>query len=164
MNQCPSKYPIRIGFARKENPLAYDLEYFRQYHRIYDPQVNAGLKERVLSHYSAGTMACANPFNQHREPYTDIRALEIDHIHGGGLAHFRSIGRMGGNGFYKWLITRGFPEGYQVLCANCNRIKRAITRQVRKKEKGMGYHHMQKATANGRIPLRYLRNSTIALL
>jgi len=154
MNQCPSKLPIRIDFARKDNPLAYDLEYSRQYHRIYDTKLK--LKERVLSHYSGGTMACANPFNQHSEAYTDIRALEIDHIDGGGLVHFRSIGRMGGSAFYKWLIARGFPEGYQVLCANCNRIKRAVNQEVRKKGKGIGYHHMQKATANGRIPLRYL--------
>ena len=153
MNQCPSKYPIKIDFDRKENPLAYDLEYFRQYHRIYDAKLK--LKERVISHYSGGTMACANPFNQHQEAYIDIRALEIDHIDGGGLAHFRSIGRMGGTAFYRWLIAQGFPRGFQVLCANCNRIKRAVNKEVRKKRMGSGYHQMQKATAKGKIPLRY---------
>jgi hypothetical protein len=25
-----------------------------------------------------------------------------------------------GNSFYMWLIRRGFPVGFQVLCFNCN--------------------------------------------
>ena len=28
------------------------------------------------------------------------------------------------NGFYYWLIRNNFPEGYQILCANCNIFKR----------------------------------------
>jgi hypothetical protein len=50
----------------------------------------------------------------------DVRVLQIDHIDGGGTKHHKEVGlgRM-----YKWLKKRGFPPGYQVLCANCNTIK-----------------------------------------
>jgi hypothetical protein len=51
-----------------------------------------------------------------------IEFLSIDHIHGGGNKHIKKISREGAN-FYYWLIKNGFPEGFQVLCYNCNRAK-----------------------------------------
>jgi hypothetical protein len=45
--------------------------------------------------------------------------LAIDHIDGGSNEHRKNIGKAG-SGFYKWLITNNFPEGFQVLCHNCN--------------------------------------------
>lgn len=47
------------------------------------------------------------------------RAFQIDHVNGGGRAEFRRIG------YYKIVarVLRGEP-GYQLLCANCNVIKR----------------------------------------
>ncbi len=68
--------------------------------------------------------------------------LQIDHIEGNGAGHRRSIGMaqgdlnqvakqkergkisLGGNGFIYWLKKNNFPEGFQVLCANCNLGKR----------------------------------------
>jgi hypothetical protein len=53
--------------------------------------------------------------------FTDYRALQIDHINGGGGIHLKSIGysqsKLGQD-------VRAFPEKYQLLCANCNWIKR----------------------------------------
>ena len=48
-----------------------------------------------------------------------IGFLTIDHINGGGNAHRRSLKKQGAE-FCKWLIKQGFPEGYRVLCFNCN--------------------------------------------
>ena len=45
--------------------------------------------------------------------------LCIDHINGGGVQHRKAVGR-GGTGFYSWLRKQGYPDGYQVLCHNCN--------------------------------------------
>lgn len=45
--------------------------------------------------------------------------LAIDHIDGNGNQHRKDIGKAG-SGFYKWLIVNDFPEGFQVLCHNCN--------------------------------------------
>lgn len=45
--------------------------------------------------------------------------LEIDHIHGGGSAHRKTV--KGGTGMYSWLKKQGFPKGeYRLLCGNCN--------------------------------------------
>lgn len=79
-------------------------------------------KLKVISHYSNGNMKCANPFNlPHPDWCNDINCLQIDHVNGGG-SNDRKI-RIGSN-FYRWLIKHNFPEGFQVLCANCNWIKR----------------------------------------
>ncbi len=50
--------------------------------------------------------------------------LTLDHRHGGGGKHRRKLG--GSLMVYRWLIKKGFPQGYQVLCWNCNAAKRAL--------------------------------------
>lgn len=43
--------------------------------------------------------------------------LTVDHINNDGAAHRRKIGP---HGIYKWLIQNRFPNGFQLLCFNCN--------------------------------------------
>lgn len=45
--------------------------------------------------------------------------LTIDHINNDGARHRKSLPSRYG-GLYYWLIKKGFPKGYQVLCMNCN--------------------------------------------
>lgn len=49
----------------------------------------------------------------------NLEFLQIDHIHGNGNKHRRSIAKS----IYVWLKHNNFPNGFQVLCANCNWIK-----------------------------------------
>jgi hypothetical protein len=74
-------------------------------------------KNLIISHYSNGTMKCA------KCGFSDIRTLSIDHINGGGRKHAQEL-KKAGTIFYRWLIKNNFPEGYQVLCMNCNYIKK----------------------------------------
>jgi len=63
--------------------------------------------------------------------FSDIRALQIDHINGGGSKQ-RKVN--GGRYIYS-LVLRNIEEGkndYQILCANCNWIKRVINNENRK--------------------------------
>ena len=53
----------------------------------------------------------------------NINALELDHIDGKGNDSRKKFGSTGGWAYYKKLKTLGYPEGYQVLCSNCNKIK-----------------------------------------
>lgn len=50
--------------------------------------------------------------------------LTLDHVDGNGAEHRRSLlGKSQGCGssaFYCALVKAGFPEGFQVLCYNCN--------------------------------------------
>ena len=82
--------------------------------RLQAKQMHQEKKRKVVEHYSKGTMKCR------RCGFSDIRALSIDHINGGGVKHIRVIGN-----FYSWLINNNFPPGFQVLCMNCQWIKRA---------------------------------------
>jgi hypothetical protein len=47
--------------------------------------------------------------------------LSIDHVNNDGGKHRRSVGR--GANIYTWLRDNGYPEGFQVLCHNCNHGK-----------------------------------------
>lgn len=57
--------------------------------------------------------------------FQDRRALQIDHINGGGG---KEIKRLGGNSskYYKYIIETISKNNstYQILCANCNWIKK----------------------------------------
>lgn len=56
--------------------------------------------------------------------------LSLDHKNGNGSEHRRQIQRenngtaIGGNSLPYWLKKHGWPEGFQVLCYNCNFAKR----------------------------------------
>lgn len=78
----------------------------------------AELKIEVLTHYGYGILACV------KCGFSDIRALTIDHINGGGWRHRRKLG-LSGNMFYRWLKRTKYPTGYQTLCMNCQFIKSA---------------------------------------
>lgn len=83
----------------------------------YGKQKRQELKIEVLGHYSQGSPVCKVC------GITDIRVLTIDHINGGGNRQKKTVG-IAGNSFYRWLREQNYPEGYQVLCFNCNWIKR----------------------------------------
>ncbi len=86
------------------------------------------LKQEVLSYYSDGKVVCA------RCGYSDIRALGLDHVNGGGAKH-RRLG-LAGNGFYVWLKKNNFPAGLQVLCMNCNWVKRVENDELKRPRLG----------------------------
>lgn len=52
--------------------------------------------------------------------FADWRALQIDHVKGNGAEERRTIK----NNYSMLKRVREYPEDYQLLCANCNWIKR----------------------------------------
>ncbi len=54
---------------------------------------------------------------------TERAFLEIDHIDGGGNQHRKDEKIQGGNSLAVWLKRNNWPEGFQILCANCNKAK-----------------------------------------
>lgn len=76
---------------------------------------------QVLTYYSIAdypVCACCG--------ITDIDVLCIDHINNNGAEQRKAMGwgRGAGTVLCHWLNRNGFPEGYQVLCWNCNHKKR----------------------------------------
>jgi hypothetical protein len=78
------------------------------------------LRIEVMGAYGGQVCACCGE--------TEPLFLEIDHINNDGATHRRSLGYdgngKGANGqTLQWLKRNGYPAGFQILCANCNKGK-----------------------------------------
>lgn len=74
---------------------------------------------------------CSNPFNKnHGDFLTDPRCLQIDHVHGNGVQERKK--RKHSSGYYRGILkeVRAGSKDYQLLCANCNWIKRVENKEV----------------------------------
>lgn len=70
------------------------------------------VKNEVIQYYG-GKCACCGE--------SELIFLNIDHINQDGAEHRRKQPEAsGGARFYYWLKKNNFPEGYRVLCFNCN--------------------------------------------
>lgn len=94
--------------------------HWRKQKEIRD-KMNLKIKTEVFSYYSKGTPIC------NCCGINEIVFLTIDHINGGGRKHIKSIVEIrGGTNFYRWLRKNNYPDGFQVLCYNCNCGKRTF--------------------------------------
>lgn len=73
------------------------------------------LKLEVIRVYSKGSMCCAYC------GYSDVRALELDHIDNNGQAHRKALNNR--KTVYQDVKCNNYPDGFQILCSNCNKIK-----------------------------------------
>jgi len=97
----------------------------KEKHRNYGRVKSLKRKMKLVKKFG-GKCACCG--------FDDWRALQIDHINGGGSRHrseFKS-----GNSYVKYLLELSGEEigkSYQMLCANCNWIKRYENKELLKK-------------------------------
>lgn len=68
-------------------------------------------RKKAIEHYG-GKCACCGA--------TLFEFLTIDHIDGHGNQHRREHGGDSATNFYLWLEKNNYPDGFQVLCWNCN--------------------------------------------
>jgi hypothetical protein len=122
----------RRGYMRRYT--AVNREHIRELSRDWrvrnkdrDNELNVKERDRlkldVFEHYAVdGKIKCG------RCGFEDIRALTIDHIENNGADERRRLfgHRMcAGTTFYRWLRKNDYPKnGYQILCFNCNIIKK----------------------------------------
>lgn len=100
-----AEYDQNYAQYRQEN-----RERIRQNGRIYHIRI----RQQVIAHYG-GKCACCGEDR--------LEFLTIDHVGGRGVGaeHRRALAKSGINSsFILWLRKHGYPEGYQVLCYNCN--------------------------------------------
>jgi hypothetical protein len=86
----------------------------REYYRGY----RNSFKDKVFAHYGEECACCGEKGRAF---------LTLDHIDNNGAEHRRELG--GGRSTstdktWRWLVTNNFPEGFQILCYNCNCGKR----------------------------------------
>ena len=72
---------------------------------------NHRFKDEVINEYGGKCVCCGE---------TRKEFLSIDHIDGDGSKHRKEIGARTSDEFYRWLKQNNYPEGFQVLCFNCN--------------------------------------------
>lgn len=109
---------------------------------LRDKLYHKQLKDRVFSYYGGYVCVCCG--ENHKE------FLQLDHIAGGGREHRETIGV--GTKFWLWLINNDFPDGFRVLCANCNWGRRngGICPHERERGKILGPTLWEKAYPGGR--------------
>ena len=80
------------------------------------------LRKKVLAELGMKCAKCG---------FSDTRALQIDHVYGGGRKEMRKFSN---RHFYYRSILNGTLDksNYQVLCANCNWIKRYENNEMSK--------------------------------
>lgn len=125
---CRNEYLRKYRRERPEQCTAYEgnrdpekrkAQHRKSHHKRRDkilPRLRARgirVKIAVLAHYSGGSMRCASC--PESRPY----ALAIDHVQERGEQH----AWWGASRLYGWLVKNGYPEGYQILCHNCNSLK-----------------------------------------
>lgn len=115
------------GFASSKRYYEKNKDRLREYHRAYTraryrrvgPEVAkrsvkawyAQNRATILARMGGVCVKCG---------FADTRALQIDHVAGGGNRERKAVAR---DSFYVRLLKHG-TNGYQLLCANCNWIKR----------------------------------------
>jgi hypothetical protein len=90
----------------------YHKKYYennKEYFKEYMAGVHIEEKRKVFEHYGNKCVLCG----QDNKDF-----LTIDHINGGGNEHRKEVG----SNIYYWLVKNDFPEGFRVLCYNCNCI------------------------------------------
>ena len=83
----------------------------REQRAAYARERDRRIYRAVIEGYGGRCVCCGE---------SEFAFLTLDHVEGGGRTEVRKIGRR------KMLLTilkQGFPEGYQILCWNCNAAK-----------------------------------------
>ena len=128
--KCGEVKPLDGFYPRRDSPDGYRndcreclIARSRRYYETH-PRRAAETKRRyqvnrkklVFAYYGESCACCGAP-----------ERLSIDHVNGDGHAHRKELfgGSQGraSSGFYHWLVTNGFPPGYQTLCRSCNSSK-----------------------------------------
>lgn len=99
------------ALAHPEKQRARHQKWYKAHKELSNTRVRMNARKvrlDVLEHYGGKCVCCG-------EDRTEF--LAIDHIKGGGRKHRQSIP---GNNLYRWLRNNEYPEGFRVLCHNCN--------------------------------------------
>lgn len=107
------------GTASKEYIRNY-MKVWRDKNRQYTRDAGKKTREKnkllALSYYSNDQLRCACCGENY------YGCLTIDHIGGDGAKHKHELTH-NGTSLYTWLKHNNYPQGFQVLCMNCNWVK-----------------------------------------
>lgn len=100
--KCNSDFRKRY----KANPNLFRMKGAKQWKKI---------KLKVFNFYSNNKICCNCCGESH------IEFLDLDHIDNNGAEHRKKLG--GQASVYYWIVRNNYPNGFQLLCKNCNMYK-----------------------------------------
>ena len=103
---------VKDYLANRASPKT--LENARQKRNLYSHRRQIWCRTLALDAYGGRCACCGEG-----EPVF----LIIDHVIGGGNKHRKKLG--GAHAVFRWLRKNDWPDGFQVLCHNCNWAKYA---------------------------------------
>jgi len=106
-NICKECTKARATEWRKKHPESSKRKSLKYYRKI---------RLRALLHYSNKTLRCACCGEN------TLEFLSLDHIQNNGAEHRRTM-KNEHTDIFHWVHKNGYPEGFQVLCMNCNFAK-----------------------------------------
>jgi hypothetical protein len=115
----------------KKKCLKYEREYQKQNIKKIKKQ-KQNLEQKIKKEiFELLGNKCNNPDCPIPHDKMDIRALQIDHINGGGNKERKEM-KLYGYRFYKYILysIKNGSKDYQLLCAYCNWIKRYENNEV----------------------------------
>lgn len=121
--KCPKCNRERRDAWASKNPekIKAHTAKFREKHReslrANQRRLHQELKLETIRRYGGVCQCCG---------ISEPQFLTIDHMRGDGSEHRREIfgnNKFAGSRFYRWLKKENWPEGFQVLCFNCNVAK-----------------------------------------
>src|SRR5580692_7551922 len=92
----------------RETIRAYAKQFYAEKNKVKLAEQRAADRLYALAYYGDSHCACCGE--------THVQFLVIDHIHGLGKQHRKEIH----NNIYRWLRVHKYPDGFRVLCHNCN--------------------------------------------
>lgn len=102
--------------------MSKSLEEKRRYDALARRKRVAKQRETIITKLGGKCVSCG---------ITDDRVLNIDHVFGGGTKERNLIG----GGYYSFVLNKleSNTEDYQLLCCNCNQIKKIVNNEERYK-------------------------------
>jgi len=122
-SRTPNGRASKIRRTKKYNKTAKKKACDKRYnqahpekHRLNDARYRKNLRVLILNILGNKCARCG---------FLDTRALQIDHINGGGRKHRATFPSR--HAYYRYV--RDNPANFQCLCSNCNWIKRAENKE-----------------------------------
>ena len=130
-NQRPERKAKRKKYGKEYRSRPEVKEYHKQYSKVWDnrPEItkkrrqhSKDLRLEVCTMYSKRHSNSEIPCCRCCGENTDIRFLAVDHIDGRKNLP-KEQKNLVGDHLISWLSRKNCPEGYQILCHNCNSAK-----------------------------------------
>lgn len=113
-----------------QNHIEQFREHAKKYYQKHPRECIESRKKLRLKIFEKLGNKCSNPNCLVPGGCSDIRCLQIDHVHGNGTEEAKQL-----RNWYKFLkkVLADTEGNYQLLCANCNWIKRDENGEFHKK-------------------------------